>query len=146
MVLERFARKWRYAGTTVGADGNAGAINNCIVINVNKGILNVGKVKASTYAIQMSTGGTITIENGGKLNAESVGAVSGNFAVKGDVTLTKGSFDAQSEYLAVDGKLNAATGYEFLETDTPGDATSYKKITGTASTKKAVKGQAVPEE
>jgi hypothetical protein len=133
-------------GVTVGAEGSAGVINNCVVINVNKGTLNVGKVTPSTYAIQMSTGGTITIENDGKLNAESVGAVSGNFAVKGDVTLTKGSFDARSEYLAVDGKLNAATGYEFLETDTPGTATSYKKITGTASTKKAVKGQAVPEE
>lgn len=132
-------------GAVVNADGTAGAINNCIVINVNKGKLNVGQTTPSAYAIKMSTGGTITIENAGDIKATSIGAVSGNFAVKGDVTLTKGTFEAISDYLAVDGKLTAGTGYEFLETDTPADAKSWAKITGTASTKKAVKGQAVPK-
>jgi len=118
-------------------------INNCKEININKGYLYAnGK---NSNSIKMATDGIITIANGGEINVYNTGTTPKNYAVQGNVTLTKGTFTARSQFQAVEGTLTAGDGYEFVENNND-DISKATKIEGTSSTSKNVWGKEVKKD
>lgn len=116
-----------YGGKNVRADqfGKIETLNiyNAEVAKINNelrfagiGTLNINNAKVTATAINMTEGGTITL-NGGELHAIQASQwASSQYAITGNVVVNKGEFYAESaNYHAVDGKLTAGKDIKFFE-------------------------------